>query len=364
MDQNIAAIKALREYTKIKEPKYAFMIEAPWGSGKTHLVKYEFKDAFNKGTARYVTLNGVKDQKAFRRALLAKTSVAKITDAVGKLGDSLGTLAKYGNVGSIVQEVVEDRMINNLPDLLIFDDVERCEMSPVAVLGLLNELVEHRSKNVVLCGFIERDPGTDNDTSKRDLFLTLKEKVVGRTARIVADVGKALPEFVNLMPNGYGKQWFQSNDDLVLDVFASAEHNNLRVLRQCIHDCGRVIDVLEEDLRASTDSMRRLVRTYLVLSMALATGSINFQHLGERDKPEYFSKPKNGEKPHPLYACYAKHPQAEIFAGNSASILPIDLGVFLIGIGYEEPAKINSILRATKQFSGKSGIPLWRRFVE
>ncbi|WP_129590302.1 P-loop NTPase fold protein [Roseovarius nitratireducens] len=364
MDQNTAAISALHEYTNIKEPKYAFMIEAPWGAGKTHLVKHEFKDAVNKGNARYVTLNGVKDQKTFRRALLAETSDAKIADAVGMLGSTLGFFAKYGNAGSIVQDAVEDRMVSNLPDLLIFDDVERCEMSPAEVLGLLNEFVEHKSKNVVLCGFIEQDKDIDKETSKPELFLTLKEKVVGRTVRIVADVDKALPDFINSMPDGHGKQWFQFNHDLVLDVFASAEHGNLRVLRQCIHDCGRVIDVLEEDLRTSTDSMHRFVRTYLVLSMALATASMSSQHLSERDNPKCVVKPAEGEKQHPLYACFKKHPKAEIFAGNSASILPIDLGVSLIGIGFEEPEKINSALRATKQFSGESEPPLWRRFVE
>lgn len=364
MDQNTAAISALHEYTRIKEPKYAFMIEAPWGSGKTHLLKCEFKDALNKGSARYATLNGVKDQKTFRRALLAETSDAKIADAVGKLGNTLGFFAKYGNAGTVVQDAVEDRMISNLPDFLIFDDVERCEMSPAEVLGLLNEFVEHKSKNVVLCGFIEQDKGTDEEISKRELFLTLKEKVVGRTVRIVADVGTALPEFINSMPDGHGRQWFQFNQDLVFDVFASEEHSNLRVLRQCIHDCGRAIDVFEEDLRTSTDSMRRFVRTYLVLSMALATGSMSSQHLGERGNHQCVVRPAEGEKQHPLYACSKRHPQAEIFAGNSASILPIDLGVSLIGIGFEKPEKINSALRATKQFSGESEIPLWRRFVE
>ncbi|MDW3119377.1 MAG: hypothetical protein R8G60_17555 [Roseovarius pacificus] len=364
MDQNTAAISALREYTKIKNPKYAFMIEAPWGAGKTHLVNHEFKDALYKGNARYATLNGVKDRNAFRRALLAETSDAKLADAVGKLGNTLGFFARYGNVGSIVQDAVEDRMINKLPSILIFDDVERCEMSPTELLGLLNEFVEHKSKNVILCSFIERDEGTDEEKKKRAHFLDLKEKVVGRTVRIVADVGKALPEFIDPMPDGHGKQWFQSNHDIVLDVFAEAAHSNLRVLRQCIHDCGRVIDVLEEDLRVSKDAMLRFVRTYLVLSMALATGSISSKHLTDRGNHKCVSKPSGEEKPHPLYECFKDHPQAEIFAGNSASILPIDLGVSLIGIGYEDSKEINAALRATRQFSGESEVPLWRRFVE
>lgn len=363
MDQNTAAIGALQEYVKIKKPRYAFMIEAPWGAGKTHLVKREFKDCLSSDKARYVTLNGVSDRKTFRRALLVDTTEAKLTDAAGKLGDAFGTIAKLGNVGSLIQDAIEARMINNLPDLLIFDDVERCEMSPGELLGLINEFVEHQTKNVVLCAFIEGEDKNDNG-KKRDDFLSRKEKVVGRTVRIVADARNALPDFISAMPDGHGKKWFQSNDDLVLKVFSEATHSNLRVLRQCLHDCGRVIDVLEEDLRVSTDAMIRFVRTYLVLSMPLATGEMKATHLRDRSDYSCVSKPDEGNEIHPLYTCSKAHPQAEIFAASATSIIPVDLGFSLIGIGYEEHNKINLVLRATGQFSGEKGVPLWRRFIE
>ena len=363
MDQNTAAICALQEYAKIKKPRYAFMIEAPWGAGKTHLVKRELKDRLLSDKARYVTLNGVSDRRAFRRALLVGTSEAKLTDAAGKLGDAFGKVAKIGNVGSLVQDAFEDRLINNLPDLLIFDDVERCEMSSGELLGLINEFVEHQKKNVVLCAFIEREDENDKE-NKREDFLSRKEKVVGRTVRIMADARTALPVFISAMPDGHGKQWFQANNDLVLEVFSAAAHSNLRVLRQCLHDCGRVIDVLEEDLRLSTDAMIRFVQTYLVLSMALATGEINSTHLRDRGDHRCVLKPEENEKPHPLYKCCERHPRAEIFADNMASIISVDLGFSLIGIGYEEPEQINEALRATGQFTGEQDVPLWRRFVQ
>lgn len=363
MNQNEAAVRALHEYVGITNPHYAFMIEAPWGAGKTYLVKNELKDFLSTDKARYVTLNGVSDRKSFRRALLANTSEAKLTDAARKFGDVVGTLAKVGNVGSLVQDAVEERLINNLPDLLIFDDVERCEMSPAELLGLINEFVEHLAKNVVLCAFIERDDA-DKYLKKRDDFLSRKEKIVGRTVKIVADARSALPEFISAMPDGHGKHWFDSNKELVLEVFSSATHSNLRVLRQCLHDCGRVIDVMDEDIRNSTEAMIRFVRTYLALSMAVATGEINSQQLLERNDYRVVIKPKEGETAHPLYTCYRQHPKAEIYAGNAASILPLEIGYSLIGIGYEEPNKINDALRSTGQFDGNTEIPLWARFVK
>lgn len=364
MDQNKAAISALREYSKIKNPKYAFMIEAPWGSGKTYFVEKEFKDAIENGEARYTTLNGVKDLKEFRQALLSEIPEKRIAKSIEGFGNSIGSLAKLGNVGTIVHDIVENQLINDLPRLLIFDDIERCELSVAEILGLLNNFVEHKKKNVVICGYIERNEDAEEIKDKIRLFLTLKEKVVGRTVKIVADVDQALPDLIKPMPNGQGKKWFESNHDLVVGVFNSEKHSNLRVLRQCMHDCGRVIDILENDLLASENSMIRFVRTYLALSMAVATGKLSAHELGERNNYNCLSEPGANEDPHPLYECLSAHPQAEIFAGDSANILPLDLGVSLIGIGYEDPEQINAALRATKQFSGETETPLWQRFIK
>lgn len=363
MDQNVAAINALREYVKIEKPLYSFMIEAPWGAGKTHLVKREFKDDLLNDKARYITLNGVSDRRSFRRALLAGAPEKKLLNAVVAISDTFGKVAKCGNVGSLARDAIEDRLIDNLPDLLIFDDVERCEMSSGELLGLINDFVEHRAKNVVLCAFIER-VDEKNESKKRDDFLLRKEKVVGRTVKIVADAQNALPEFLASMPDGHGQKWLTANKPVVLEVFSSATHNNLRILRQCLRDCGRVIDVLDEDLRISTDAMIRFVRTYLALSMAVAAGEIKSQQLLDRDDYQITVKPSEGKTAHPLYNCSKQHPDAEIFAGNASSILPLDIGFSLIGIGYEKADKINAALRATGQFDGNKDIPLWARFVK
>lgn len=254
-------------------------------------------------------------------------------------------------------------MIKNLPELLIFDDIERCEMSSGELLGLINKFVEHQTKNVVLCAFIEREDKTDKE-NKRDDFLSRKEKVVGRTVRIVADAQNALSEFISAMPEGHGKQWYQSNVGLVLKVFTEATHSNLRILRQCLHDCGRVIDVLDEDLRISTDAMTRFVRTYLALAMAIATGKTKPQELRDRSDYKCLTKSDDGGEPHSLYKCVGDHPHAEIYTGSDSSIIPLELGFSLIGIGFEASDMINRTLRATGQFSGTQAVPLWRRFVE
>lgn len=363
LGQNSSALLALREYAAIKCPMYAFMIEAPWGAGKTHLVLEEFSTAIREGKARYVSLNGIRDRREFRRALLAGTSDGNLSDAAGTLGKIIGPMIKSNNLGIIVQDALEERLISKLPELLIFDDIERCEMSPGEILGIANDFIEHKQKNIVICGFLDRT-NDDEAKKKRAVFAQLKEKVVGRTVRIVADSKAALPSIIAAMPDGQGKKWFEKNVELAIEVFDAVGQSNLRVLRQCIHDCGRVIAVFESDLIASQEAMTRFARTFLALAILVASGRLAIEQLDERANISNFAPPKDNTEPHLFYEMQHSYPKAEIFAGGHASIIPTDIGAMIVGVGYADPAFINTRLRSTGQFSGVSTIPLWRNFID
>ncbi len=362
MEQNFTAINALEEYVKIEKPGYAFMIEAPWGAGKTHLVNSVFSDHFSKDTARYISLNGISDRQSFRKALIEGTPGATYSRALRIFGNLLGRITKTGDLGDLANDKLEDILIKEIPDIIIFDDVERCELRAIELLGLINEFVEHMKKRVILCAFIDRRD--DNETEKRDLFLKRKEKVVGRTVKISADLKGALPTFISEIPNGQGKQWLKDQEKLLLEIFESAKHNNLRVFRQCLNDCARTIDIFEEDIFNSKDALVRFVRTYFALSMDLILGEIKPSDLSDRGNYKCIIKPEPKDEERPLYNCHTKYPQAEIFAGDSSCIIPVELGISLIGIGYEAPKIINETLRNTAQFTTKSETPLWRHAFE
>lgn len=367
--QNQRAIGVLQDYAGLERPGYAVLIEAPWGAGKTHLVRQLFTERLDQGTARYVTLNGVADEAGFRRALIRDTPADALTKAGKAVGNALGNLAKVGNVGTLVADAVETRLINDLPDLLIFDDVERCQLDPVTLLGLLNGFVEHQGKAVVLCAFSDRDPA-DAETARWAQFHARKEKVVGRTVRIQADVTSALGRFVDAMPEGTGRDWLSAEQDLVADIFRACGYNNLRVLRQSLHECGRVIDRLDQDLRDSTDAMQRFVGTFLTLSMALATGELRAEHLAEQDftwlhpeKPEKEMQPLRRWRDR-VNANLARSGSLQIVFGYPGSVFPQSLGVSLIGEGYVDPEELNSTLRQTGHFGSKVEGPTSRALVD
>ena len=70
---NQAARGALKSYLGMKNPGYAILIDAPWGSGKTHFIRKVCSVDAAPEDVRYVSLNGVSNESAFRRALLKES---------------------------------------------------------------------------------------------------------------------------------------------------------------------------------------------------------------------------------------------------------------------------------------------------
>lgn len=353
MAVNEAAKGALDAYMKLDGPGHALLLEAPWGAGKTHFIRNALRTQENP-EVRYVSLNGVEDRAAFRKALLDGLPSKALRGATEALGNVLGKMAQAGDVGSLLRNKVEERMIANLPATLVFDDFERCTIPAATLIGLLNDFVEHQGKRVILIAHSDK-------RADIEAFLSRKEKLVGRTLRLACDFESALPVFVEKLNDGQGKVWLQIHPAPIREVFEAAGHRNLRVLRHALQECARMLDVLEPDLIAAEDAVARLVRTFLALAMPLIVGEIRPEDLGKRGNQKVFFA-RDGEEKHPLSEIYERHKtHAEIASISGESILPVALGSALIGEGHASAEEINATLRGTGQFVPAAADPLWRR---
>ncbi|UWQ98491.1 KAP family NTPase [Rhodobacteraceae bacterium S2214] len=356
MSINTPVSEAINAYLARKAPGFALLLDAPWGAGKTHFIKSVTKCDTND-KIHYVTLNGVDTPTAFRRALLASMPEASLASAAGAFGKAVSGLAGVGDLGSFAQNAIEDRAIANLPDAIIFDDLERCTMEAPVLLGLLNEFVEHQDKNIILIANI-----TTDEYAHKDVFLSRQEKVVGRTVRLKPEAGAVLGVFVDALPDGAGKDWMTENKDVVLQVFHDAGSQNLRILRQVVHDCAAVLDQIDDDLMAAKHAVKRFVVTYLALAIALIGNEISAEDVKNRDDFSTFRSGK-GDEPTKMRQLDRKHRHAELFAGNSANILPVGLGEMLLVHGYATAVDLNIQLRLTGQFKAEDANPLWQRAV-
>lgn len=151
------------EYINDESNEQAILIDGKWGSGKTFFVKNKIipaiKDLDNKkSNVIYISLYGIKNSKEITDKIHAEILNEKI-----KLGDK--SLKIFGLVGKVTNSTLKSKGIDldNVGEILeisnffnikeyviIFDDLERCEMGINEVLGYINDLVEHKEVKTII----------------------------------------------------------------------------------------------------------------------------------------------------------------------------------------------------------------------
>jgi hypothetical protein len=200
---NAAITKFLDYYVDPNRPfDYAVMVNGPWGSGKTHLIK-EFLKGRSSLKPLYVTLNGILsadqiDQEFYRQLhpILSSPGM-RIAGAVARAlakgafrmdfsKEEGGTL----NVSMPEIDLAKD-LANPRDRLLIFDDLERCKMPVSEVLGYINGFVEHDGlKAIILAN------ETDIRTNLEPRYDEIREKLIGQTLTVSAPAGEAFDAFL------------------------------------------------------------------------------------------------------------------------------------------------------------------------
>ena len=161
-------IKQILEYVGEERLKQAVLIDGDWGSGKTFFVKEvlldQLKTRFPDRKAYYISLDGIsKPQEIFDELY-----TAMMDDVFDKVGEKMGERLEKGIrksttiisklfVAGIKYFNIDSADLPNLSDIkeigrsiIIFDDLERCEIEINQVLGLLNSLVEHNGVSVIV----------------------------------------------------------------------------------------------------------------------------------------------------------------------------------------------------------------------
>lgn len=355
MQANKEAQGALRSYLEMKAPGYALLVDAPWGAGKTHFVRSVCEVDHNPDAVRYVSLNGVADETAFRRALLKESFQEELAKKGQVFGDLISKHLGLGNIGTIARDIVEEALVSRLPDTLIFDDIERSSIGPQILFGLINEYVEHKDKRVILVVHSEAHV-------QKDEFLKRKEKLVGRTISLDADFEAAFPSFLAATDEGRGKSYFNDHRLIAKSIFEQAGHHNLRLLRSSVRDCAMILDRVDDVLFDAKEPMARFVRTYLALAMALARGEISLAHLDQRDNWNIAVSSDVEDDLKALNELFKRHEGVDIYA-HSGSILPKSLARLLFNKRYADRTALNDILKSTNQFVPQDENPLWKQIL-
>lgn len=281
MNENI--VNFLNGYMMNPDPQYAVLLKGKWGCGKTHFSNH-WIDTYQKQEAEdkvlepvYVSLYGLSETKQittainrvlypilYGKAAKAGKTFLKFMSAIvlkcdvdwNKDGNSDFSMDLGLDALSIFKS--EDEQVKK-GNLLIFDDLERCDIPMKKLLGYLNFFVEQCNCHLIVIG--DEDKIAEGENKK--IFGEFKEKTIGREFEIATDIHSALDTFVNQTPKN---DFVVGHQEQIEKFFAMTECDNLRILRQALWDFARFEESMtgfSEDERYE-NIMIHVLGTYII----------------------------------------------------------------------------------------------------
>ncbi len=261
MNKNIENF--LNEYMINPDPQYAVFLKGNWGCGKTFFVN-NWLNSYKKKIPKeqilkpvMVSLYGLSEIKQITAAI-NKALYPILCGRAAKVGK---TLTKFLSAIVLKHEVDVDKDSNfdfeielgldsvlllfssednsvKKGKLLIFDDIERCEMPMKRLMGYLNYFVELCHSHLIIIG--DERKMTDE---QKIIFSDFKEKTIGREFEISTNVRSAIENFTEQEPTN---EFIRKHITTIEKVFSMTDCQNLRILRQALWDFGRFEETMIE----------------------------------------------------------------------------------------------------------------------
>ena len=245
------------------DPQYAVFLKGNWGCGKTFFVN-NWLNSYKKKIPEeqilkpvMVSLYGLSEIKQITAAI-NKALYPILCGRAAKVGK---TLTKFLSAIVLKHEVDVDKDSNfdfeielgldsvlllfcsennsvKKGKLLIFDDIERCEMPMKRLMGYLNYFVELCHSHLIIIG--DERKMTDE---QKIIFSDFKEKTIGREFEISTNVRSAIENFTEQEPTS---EFIRKHITTIEKVFSMTDCQNLRILRQALWDFGRFEETMIE----------------------------------------------------------------------------------------------------------------------
>ena len=261
-----------------KNFEYAVLLNGAWGSGKTWFVKkYLEKKEDGKRKICYVSLNGIAKTSMIDEAIFKSIHPilgSKGAKLVGQLGKGL---LKATLKVDLDGDSKPDLSINaslpslKLPDyltiddnfILVFDDLERCELKKEEVLGYINYFVEQEGIKTLIVS-------NEEEIKDNDEYARKKEKLIGATFSYIEDQNLAIKSILDEILEVDLKSILNSEIELIAQTFNQVGYKNLRAFKQTIFDFERLYKrKYFEDKDDSFDSeiFKKVLRAFLIISL-------------------------------------------------------------------------------------------------
>ncbi|OTG62491.1 hypothetical protein B9T29_06770 [Acinetobacter sp. ANC 3903] len=281
-----------------KNFEYAVLLNGAWGSGKTWFVKQYLEKKEDQGKKIcYVSLNGIT-----KTSLIDEAIFKSIHPILGSKGAKLAGQILKGTLKATVKidldgDSKSDGSISGgipkieLPDylkindnfILVFDDLERCELKKEEVLGYINYFVEQENIKTLIVS--NEEEIKDNDEYSRK-----KEKLVGATFSYTEDQDLAIESILMEVEDQELQHLLNSNLELIKQRFNQVGYKNLRSFKQTIFAFEKFYkkDYFSPKGDFDNEIFEKLLKAFLILSLENKKGRF--------DKKIFNFKPDLDEK--------------------------------------------------------------------
>ena len=276
------------DYIERKEMAGALLLTGQWGCGKSYLVKEIAKgqNKSKKAAVAVISLFGLDSVEAINKRVKEEyicfmlgtfgkkiRKLSRTVTNVVKDGMNVASIAAPGNPGlsaashglsavlnydvfelfSVQNKVGKDD--NQRDFVLVFDDLERSNLTKKDLLGTINEYVENKGIKTIIVA--------DEDKISGDDYKEYKEKLISRTIRMINDsnylVEQIIRDFVETA-NEY-RQFLMDNKEILIQVFDESQSNNYRTLKAILADFERIFEAWNET-EISKENMKWALYTF------------------------------------------------------------------------------------------------------
>ena len=304
--QNKHIKEFLNYYIELPNPQYAVLLKGKWGSGKTHFIN-EYKNELNKNKQKYiyVSLYGITSYDEIETKFLEAihpTLYNKKTIFAGKIAKQLlkatlkidldGDKKDDDSMSLKIPDFKPEDLLNTRDYILIFDDLERCSINIINLLGYINFFVEHQSYKVILIA-------NEEELEKTEKYTQIKEKLIGKTFEFISDANSAYDSFLGELENEnkIKENILEKQKSNILELFEKSQSNNLRALRQTLLDFERFYDKVLVNHQAKEELIKDILYWFFLFSFEIKQGNNDILDL-QKFSEEYYSyiSKQNSEK--------------------------------------------------------------------
>lgn len=245
-------IEELKNYCDINNPVGALMLSGEWGCGKTYLINTKFIPLVQDSYVFVcVSLFGIDSLEALRVEVKKKwlekaseldesngTNFSKIMDSLKKIYGTIKDILpeNWQKKGEVVSSIMD--LVNFMPIssrmfekkvILVFDDLERSNISSTDLLGCINDYCENQSFNTIIIANEEKiKDSADNELSYHEI----KEKIVQRVIPFVPDYDEVVSNSIESMSCGIEYKGVLRKNKKLLVKILSGDFNDNAIIEQ------------------------------------------------------------------------------------------------------------------------------------